>query len=101
MTDTPLPFSAGDFNSNDCLITDEIVDAGIERGDELFEELTEILAEIEGVDRGISLIHLWHKLTRNLIDNGLDSKDLIAAVRKIGREAVKRRKIEAYAARLV
>jgi hypothetical protein len=97
----PLPFQAGDFNSNASMIADEIVDAGIERGDELFEDLTEFLAEIEGLDRGISLIHFFHRLTRNLIDNGLDAKDLIAAVRKIKREAVKRRKIEAYAARLV
>jgi hypothetical protein len=83
--DNALPFSANDFNTSACLIADEIVDASIERGDELFDELTDILAEIEGLDRGISLIHLWHKITRSLIDHGLDSKDLIAAVRRQAR----------------
>jgi hypothetical protein len=101
MSDAPLPFAADDCNSHDSLVADEVCDLGIEAAEALFVEFQELMETVEGLGRGVEMIHFWHRLTRSLIDNGLDSKDLIAAVRKIGREAVKRRKIEAYAARLV
>jgi hypothetical protein len=99
MTDNPLPFSPDDCNSNDSLVADEVCDLGIEAADELFVEFQELMETVEGLGRGVEMIHFWHRLTRSLIDHGLDSKDLQRAVRKQKREAVDI-KVEAYRKRL-
>jgi hypothetical protein len=95
-TDKPLPFTVTDF----ALIEDEILDCGIERGDELFAEFTEIIEDVQPLDAATAKLHFFHRLARELIDMGVESEGLVKAVRREKREAVKARKIARYAARL-
>jgi hypothetical protein len=46
------------------------------------------------------LIHLWHLISRQLLDNGHDHTFLISAVRRLKIEHDKDKKIEAYAKKL-
>jgi hypothetical protein len=78
-----LPFRPDDTS----LIEDEIdcvIDSGIERGATLFEEMREFIEDdaADCLDGNTTLMHLWHLLSRQLLDNGLDHKFLIAAVRR-------------------
>jgi hypothetical protein len=94
-TDKPLPFAVTDYT----LIEDELLDCGIEIGDTLWDEFCD-LESVQPLADATAKLHFFHRLARELIDMGVESEGLVAAVRREKREVIKARKIAAYAKRL-